>query len=117
MITTMDDAGAISRRTLLLGGVGVVAVGAGGIGAAVEWDKPAFVRLRDGCGDTPPVPHSDYRVESGTFHSTAMHAPVPWQVALPPDHEAGDGTPVVLCLTGLGDGPDAVMSRIGFPGF
>ena len=113
----MDDAGAVSRRTLLLGGIGGAAAGLLTGGVIYEWDNPRFVRLRGGCGDTPPVPRSDYRVVSGTFDSDAMDAAVPWSVALPPGHEAGDGTPVVLCLTGLGDGPGVVMSGIGFPGF
>jgi S-formylglutathione hydrolase FrmB len=111
----MDDAGAISRRALLLGGAAAaLAVGAG---AAVEWDNPTFVRLRGGCGDTPPVPPSSYQVTSGTSDSDAMGATVPWSVALPDDHEPGDGTPLVLCLTGLGADPDDVMTGIGFPGF
>lgn len=113
----MDDAGRVSRRALLLGGVGAAALAVGAGGVAYEWDNPTFVRLRGGCGDTPPVPHSTYRVVSGTFDSAAMQATLPWSVALPPGHEPGDGTAVVLCLTGLGDGPGVVMSGIGFPGF
>jgi S-formylglutathione hydrolase FrmB len=111
-----QDAGAVSRRALLLGGLGAAA-SAIGVGAAVEWDNPRFVRLRGGCGDTPPVPHSTYAVTTGAFESDAMRSSLPWSVALPADQRPGDGTPVVLCLTGLGDGPATAMTRIGFPGF
>ena len=115
-MSDMDDAGGLSRRALLLGGLGAT-VAAVGAGIAVEWDNPSFVRLRGGCGDTPPVPRSNYRVVSGTVDSDAMGATLPWSVAVPADHEPGDGTALVLCLTGLGDGPDDVMTGIGFPGF
>lgn len=111
------DDGAVSRRALLIGG-GAAAIGAAlGGGVAAEWDNPRFVRLRGGCGDTPRVPHSSYRVTTGTFDSHAMRARLPWAVAMPQrDGKVVRDVPVVLCLTGLGDGVDAVMSGIGFPG-
>lgn len=115
------DEGRVSRRTLLLGGLGVVvAAAAGGVaagGVAAEWDDPRFVRLRGGCGDTPAIPRSSYDVVTGSFDSRAMNASVPWVVALPPGHRPGDGTPVVLCLTGRNDGPEVMVSGVGLPGF
>ena len=112
----MDDTGRVSRRTLLLGATAAATAIIGG-GVAAEWDNPRLVRLRGGCGDMPPVPESTYRVVSGQFTSAAMGRQVPWLAALPPDHRPGDGTPVVLCLTGLGDGLDMVTSGVGLPGF
>lgn len=110
------DAGGVSRRALLLGGAGaIVAAVAGGV--AAEWDSPRFVRLRGGCGDTPPVPATSYDVTTGSADSAAMKGSMPWAVALPPGHQPGDGTPVVLCLHGLGDGPGVVMNGVGLPGF
>jgi S-formylglutathione hydrolase FrmB len=53
-----------------------------------------------------------------------MKTQVPWKVAAPlvdgiasDIYRPGTPTPVVLCLTGLGDGPDMALSGIGFPGF
>ncbi|MBV9292029.1 MAG: esterase [Frankiales bacterium] len=112
----MGDDGGISRRALLTGGAALGALlAAGGVGAAVEWDNPTFVRLRGGCGSTPGLPHSSYAVTNGTINSAAMRATLPWSVALPPGHSAGDGTPLLLCLPGRGSGPDAVLHAEGIP--
>jgi S-formylglutathione hydrolase FrmB len=111
----------VSRRTLLLGGGGAAVLAAVGGGVAAEWDNPRVVKLRGGCGDTPAVPHSNYSVTTGVFDSQAMGARLPWVVATPPTTATGFGGPrpfpLVLCLTGLGDGVDMVTSGIGFPGF
>jgi hypothetical protein len=111
------DAGALSRRGLLLGGLAGLGtlVAAGGIGAAVEWDNPSFVRLRGGCGSTPSLPTSTYTVTTGTIASAAMHATLPWSVALPAGHRTGDGTPLLLCLPGRSDGPGTVITTVGIP--
>lgn len=113
----LDDSG-LSRRALLIGGGAAALAAAVGGGVAAEWNNPRFVRLRGGCGDAPPVPRSTYTITRGTFESDAMRAEVPWAVAMPTrDGKVVREIPVVLCLTGLGDGVDAVMSDIGFPGF
>src|SRR4051794_11389323 len=115
-MSDVDDAGRVSRRVVLLGGLGAV-VAAGAAGAAVEWDDPRFVRLRGGCGDTPPIPHSDYAVTTGELKSTVMRASLAWSVATPPGHRAGDGTPLLVCLPGRGSDAGSVMDGIGIPGF
>lgn len=110
------DAGAVSRRSLLLGGLGAVVV-AGGAGVFVERNTPTVRRLLGGCGSTPAVPRSDYTMTTGILRSTALRGDVPWAVATPAGHRPGDGTPVVLCLPGRGGATDAVMTGVGLPGF
>jgi S-formylglutathione hydrolase FrmB len=92
-----------------------------GGGVAAEWDSPRVVRLRRACGDTPAVPHSTYTVTRGVFDSDAMRAKIPWTVAVPTATAVGLGpplhTPLVLCLTGLGDDVGMATTGIGFPGF
>ena len=115
-MSDMDD-GVVSRRALLLGGLGVAVVaGAGGL--ALEWDSPVVMRALGRCGDTPALPSSDYRIETGTFDSTAMQADLPWLVALPDDHDPDTETlPVVLCLHGAFSDADKVETAVGFPAF
>lgn len=112
----MDDGG-VSRRTLLLGGVGAV-VAAGASGLALEWNSPTVMRALGRCGDTPSLPQSTYRIERGTFASDAMQGSMPWLVALPPD---GPGLhvppPVALCLHGAFSNADKVETGVGFPAF
>lgn len=109
----------VSRRALLIGAGAAAVTAAAGGGVAAEWDNPRLVRLRGGCGDSPAIPPADYQVSRGVFDSPAMGGKVPWLVAVPPPPTgfADFPPPVVLCLTGLGDGIDAVTSGIGFPGF
>ena len=108
----------VSRRAVLLGGGAAAVVAAVGGGVAAEWDSPRFVKLRGGCGDTPPIPHADYTIERGTLRSTAMSATMPWALAMPNlDQPLPRTLPVVLCLTGYGDTIDAVFTGIGLPGF
>jgi S-formylglutathione hydrolase FrmB len=118
MITPMvDDEGRVSRRTVLLGGLGAL-VAAGTAGVALEWDNPRVVRLLGRCGDTPALPEGGYRTVTGTFDSTAMGATVPWLVALPPDHDPDhEKLPLVLCLHGAGADADKVGSAVGFPAY
>lgn len=111
------DVGSVSRRAVLLGGLGAVVV-AGTAGVALEWDNPRVVRLLGRCGDTPALPDSDYRTITGTFDSAAMRATVPWLVALPPDHDPGtESLPLILCLHGAGADADKVASTVGFPAY
>jgi S-formylglutathione hydrolase FrmB len=113
-----QDAGELSRRTLLVGGGAAAVLAAVGGAAALEWNNPRLVRLRGGCGDTPPIPRSSYTMTRGTFDSRAMGASIPWLVAMPAEGPTiRTDVPVVLCLTGLGDDIDTVINGIGFPGF
>jgi len=124
-MSDMNDAGRVSRRSLLLGvlGAGVAVVGAG---AAVEWDSPSFVRLRGGCGDNPAVPSSTYDVHtfkvtaSVTDSDGATTGDVPdstYSVALPAGQQHGDGTPLVVVLPGLGGGANDLDRGLGIAGF
>jgi hypothetical protein len=82
------DHGAVSRRALLTGGAASVVLLAGlGIGADYEIDRhPALHRRLFGCGHTPPIPGSSYRVTTATMRSAAMKGDMPWTVAVPADH-------------------------------
>ena len=115
------EAGAISRRALLVGGGAAAIAAAVGGAIATEWDNPRFVRLRGGCGDTPTVPRGHYTVKRGVFDSRAMRATLPWTVALPMGNPYRDGATMrpglVLCLTGLHDDVTMATEGIGFPGF
>ena len=119
----MDDAGRVSRRALLLGGLGAVVVGVGA-GAAAEWDSPTFVRLRGGCGADPAVPHSTYDVHTFTSFSSEVSltgstegSDLTYSVALPAGHQRGDTIPLVVVLPGLNGGADDLDRGIGVAGF
>jgi len=109
-----DDAGGVSRRVLLLGGVGALAAAAGA-GYAVERDSPTLRRLLGGCGSTPSLPPDTYTQTAGSLDSTAMRRAIPWVIALPPGHRPGDGTPLVLCLHGRTGSADDLTRAIGLP--
>jgi len=122
-MSDMNDAGRVSRRSLLLGvlGAGVAVVGAG---AAVEWDSPSFVRLRGGCGDNPAVPASTYEIDEVTSVSSTSRlvsrtpgAAFTYTVAVPEGHRKGDGTPLVVVLPGLGGGANDLDRGLGIAGF
>jgi S-formylglutathione hydrolase FrmB len=113
----MDDLGQVRRRTLLLGGLGVVVAGVGA-GAAAEWDSPTFVRLRGGCGPNPAVPASTYDVSRWTATSASMPGQtLTYRVALPAGHRRGDGTPLVMYLPGLNRGDEDLDGGLGIAGF
>jgi pimeloyl-ACP methyl ester carboxylesterase len=128
-MSDMDDAGRVSRRTLLLGGLGVVAAGVGA-SAAAEWDSPTFVRLRGGCGDNPPVPHTTYDVHTGDYVTTITYssgtttttttttAPdTAHSIALPAGYRRGDALPLVVVLPGLNGGANDLDRGLGITGF
>src|SRR3954447_24638196 len=122
-MSDMDDAGRVSRRALLAGGLGVIVAGAGA-GAAVEWDSPTFVRLRGGCGPNPAVPPSRYVVESATSFTATIDVPggtkstqSSYSVALPPGYRKGDGTPLAIYLPGLNGGDNDLDRVLGIAGF
>ena len=115
----MTDGGGISRRALLGGGAGSLVVLAGlGATAGYEIDhRPSLRRQLFGCGGTPAIPASTYRVTSGTTASRAMRADMPWVVAVPADHEPGRALPVVLCLPGAGGLAETLTDAVGLPGW
>lgn len=114
----MDDGG-ISRRLLLGGGAGALAgLAIVGVGLDYEVDhRPSLRKRLFGCGNTPTIPTSTYRVTSGTTSSRAMHGEMPWIVAIPADHEAGDPLPIVLCLPGDGGNAATLTDSVGLPGW
>jgi dienelactone hydrolase len=92
-----------TRRTVLLGGLGVLATGAAGLGgveAGVLPGRGGLDRITDpvpaGVPDTRPG-----RLVSGSFASKARHATTSWSVAYPPGHDQ-PGLPVLISLHGRG---------------
>jgi S-formylglutathione hydrolase FrmB len=108
------DGGKVSRRALLLGGAGALAA-AGGIGYAVERDNPTLRRLLGGCGSMPALPPDTSTTHRGTLQSATMRRTISWTAALPPGHQPGDGTPVVLCLHGRNGSADDLTRASGLP--
>ena len=113
----MRDDGRVSRRALLVGGLGAIVAGVGA-GAAAEWDTPTFVRLRGGCGPNPPVPPSTYAVSRWTTTSPSMQGQsLTYRVAVPAGHRPGDGTPLAIYLPGLNRGDEDLDGGLGIAGF
>jgi S-formylglutathione hydrolase FrmB len=114
---THVDNGWVSRRTLLAGGVASI-VGLAGLGVATDYEAnrhPSLHRRLFGCGHTPSLPASSYRVTTGTTRSAAMKGDMPWTVALPADHSPGQPLPVVLCLPGDGGRNETLTGSVGLP--
>jgi S-formylglutathione hydrolase FrmB len=116
----VSNEGAVSRRALLVGGLGGITMLAGG-GALAQHEvgtNPRLRRLFYGCGTTPPIPHSDFHVVDGSLSSVAMSRQMDWQVALPPGGTRSDRpTPLVLVLTGATGTPPSLSDVLGMPGF
>ena len=74
----------ITRRTLLIGGLG-------GLGLALSGCTPGGV---PDVGTGPMV--------SGTFHSSYRHMDVGWAISYPPGSKDGDRLPVLVTLHGRG---------------
>jgi S-formylglutathione hydrolase FrmB len=117
-VADIPDDGRVSRRSLLIGTAGAAAVvGIGAVGFDHELDRHPGLRTRIfGCGSTPAIPASRYTSTTGTYASAAMHAAVPWEVALPTD-PAGERLPLVVVLPGAGGQPHDMIDRIGLPGW
>lgn len=94
-----------TRRTFLLGTLGVAALAVvGGYAGVEEGVLPGRVKLAELTGQcdvdaTPPA--SNVSVESGGFASSARKTTVGWSLATPPNSPAKD-LPVVLVLHGRG---------------
>lgn len=96
----------------------MVLVGSGAVAVDYEADRHPSLHARIfGCGSTPALPASTYRVTTGTYRSTAMHADVPWSVAMPGAVGPDERLPVVLVLPGRGGSPADMVSAIGLPGW
>ena len=92
-----------TRRTVLLGGLGVLATAAAGVAGVEAGLLPGRDRL-DRITDRVPtdVPATDPgRLVSGSFDSDARHAPTSWSIAYPPGPERA-GLPVLISLHGRG---------------
>ncbi|MBO2461093.1 alpha/beta hydrolase [Actinomadura violacea] len=108
----------ISRRALLLGGLGGLGAfaAAGGTGyALVERDVlPGRVRLDKAlgrCGDVPAPPAASTTVQRLTWHSAHRRTDVTATVVLPAANRSPRGLPVAVALHGSGgDGASAVRS-------
>jgi S-formylglutathione hydrolase FrmB len=117
----------LSRRTLLIGGVGAAVVIGGGAGG-FDYELGRHPGFRDkvfGCGSTPPIPAADYTISTGSYASAAMHAEVPWVVGLPtsyierisPTSLSADRLPLVVALPGMGGQPENMVSGVGLLGW
>jgi len=116
-MSLVADDGAVTRRTVLLGGAGIV-VAAGTVGFVKERNTPTLRRLLGGCGDTPAVPRSSYRVTSHTIESAAMGEELSYTTALPTGVDAGRvGLPLVIVLPGLNGGSNDLDRGLGVAGF
>lgn len=114
----MDD-GRITRRVLMGAGAGSL-VALAGLGVATDYEvnhHPSLRRRLFGCGTTPVVPASTYRVTTGTTASRAMKGDMPWVVAVPADHQREQPLPVVLCLPGASGSTATLTESIGLPGW
>lgn len=115
----MSDAGRISRRTLLVGAAGGAVVLGAGLGVA-DYEihqHPTWRAKIFGCGSTPPLPRSDYRVSSSTLFSRPMKGEMPYTVALPPQSRMRSGLPLVLALPGEGGQATDFVNLVGLPGY
>lgn len=96
-----------TRRTALLGGLGVLGAAAAGLGGLASGLLPGRDRLGrlGGVTDTVPagVPARDPgRLVTGSFVSTARRGtPTSWSLAYPPGHDRV-GLPVLISLHGRG---------------
>jgi hypothetical protein len=97
----------VSRRTLILGGLGTAVLAATGVAVAIEDDVvPGRVRLAHVLGkcDVDAVPPAGLGgvITSGRFTSAARHREIGWALALPPGHPTPVGLGVALVLHGRG---------------
>ncbi|WP_433469352.1 alpha/beta hydrolase [Spirillospora sp. CA-128828] len=108
----------ISRRTLLLGGLGGIGAAAamGGTGYALVENEvvPGKVRLDRAlgkCGELPAPPAASVRVERMTWRSARRRTTVTATIVPPADGRSLRGLPVVVALHGSGDtGPSVVRN-------
>lgn len=99
----MYDGGMVSRRTLLMGAAGTVALLGGGtaLGKHEIDTHPGLRRFFGQCGDMPSLPDKGaYVVHTGTLRSTAMSREMPYAYALPEEGIRVRGMPLIVALPG-----------------
>jgi S-formylglutathione hydrolase FrmB len=114
----MKESGRVSRRTLLMGAAGTVAVlGGGDEPATTEIDTHPSLRQRlFGCGSTPSLPpKGSYQTNILPVRSKAMGRVVPVAISLPDGHFYD--LPLIVALPGEGAALYDVAYRIGLPNY
>ena len=111
----------VSRRTLLLGGLGAAALAVSGTAFAVEENVvPGRIRSAELTGqceiDATPAASRASVVTSGSFASSARRRTVGWSVATPPGI-ALDGLPVALVLHGRSEDHTAPFTHLRLQDF
>ena len=111
----------VSRRALLLGGLGAAALAVSGTAFAVEENVvPGRIRLAELTGrceiDATPAASRPGVVTSGSFASSARRRTVGWSVATPPGI-ALDGLPVALVLHGRSEDHTAPFAHLRLQDF
>ncbi|MCU1416771.1 MAG: hypothetical protein JWP32_945, partial [Schumannella sp.] len=112
----------MSRRTLLVGGLGIVAAGAAGLAGVEEGVIPGRTTLHAVLGlngeagripDAEPGPKAE-----GSFVSSARDgATCAWTVSYPPGAAVGDPLPVAVVLHGYGGARTTGFAKIGLDRF
>jgi len=93
-------------------------LGGGASGLDYELDRHPGLRVRlFGCGSAPSIPPSDYVVTTGSLQSSAMHAAVPWEVAMPRSGHGEGPLPLVLALPGEGGNQHDFATGNGLLGY
>jgi acetyl esterase/lipase len=107
-----------SRRTVLFGGLGLAAIGAGAAGyelvqAGTLPGKYMLARLDGACGSAPPLPAGRRPVRHVVaFESAYRHAAVQMVTLIPAGAAAGFGHGVVLALHGAGSSAVAFSGQV-----
>ena len=112
----------ITRRALLIGGLGVVAAGAAGVAGIEAGLIPgrttlhAVLGLNGEAGTIPDA--SPGPAVSGTFVSAARAGTeVGWTISYPPGAAAGDSLPVLVVLHGHGGDHTTTFGALGYDRF
>lgn len=114
--------GRISRRGLLLGGIGVLAAGAAGVVGVESGLIPgrttlhAVLGLNGTAGEIPQVTPGPS--VGGEFVSAARGGlPCGWSISYPPGAAPGDALPVVVILHGYAGTYRTAFTKLGFDRF
>ena len=114
--------GRVSRRTVLIGGIGVVAAGAAGMAGVEAGLIPgrstlhSLLGLNGTAGDVPEATPGP--AVSGSFVSAARDGvDVGWTISYPPGASAGDALPVVVALHGYSGDHTTAFASLGFDRF
>lgn len=116
----MYDGGRVSRRTLLAGGAGAVAVLGGGAALADHeiYSHPGLRRFFGLCGSMPALPDKGtYALHTGSLQSTAMGRRMPYAFALPDAGVHSKPLPLVIALPGDGGTETDFADDLGLPNY